>query len=734
MYNNIFIKNDSNKMAKTQTIRFAWIGTLILGACFATISISWNTTTAKQMTLMPTANEMFSGPLVDYSTMNTIPNFSDEYSPIENNENLSGSSKLISSEEPQSTKDLITKKLEEFARLQTSISTLEQLDSIDGTWEALISAQEAAKKASSLGQDIDTVLTDFEQIQTLRKENEERYTIVLNQVKKVIIDIKITRQAVSNTVLKINLYSRHMIDTISELQKTRERINNTKTTLIQLLPTVYMLQNEYTNQDGSMDDLKLLLGSWSLGENLSQEDMLAGLSVRLDTLLADLSTEQTQYIKNISTLRETRKQLKAIVGTYHEKIQTLEEQKTYLLYFVELYKNNKTTLDQTITDLFATRTDLERKMNGLIMNVTKNATGIVLSDGSGNQKEYKWYTINDPTYKEFLQLEDKREERVNFFGWPILPVNQINTYFGDTIDVGNTKEIFSGIQATATQWQEIYAPANGYVYFVQNQDWLNTNRMIILHNDGYISVFTNIQKSLVAEKSIVKRWQIIALIGGQPWTRWAWWFSTQPMVSMQIFKDWKAIDPLEVLDLSIFNDSLNLNSKYRTKFSLDTKLRNSVINLQDIKFVEWNTAQEKRLRFLNDYAKAPYNDIVLWEKAAEGTNIDPDLWICIGYAETSLGRAFASANNIGNVWNNDRGDRVDKESPLVGAHAIYTTLNNGYLGGYNTIFELSGYGNKEGAIYASSEYNWQKNVSRCLSTIKWYVVPEDYPFRTYHEN
>ena len=83
-----------------------------------------------------------------------------------------------------------------------------------------------------------------------------------------------------------------------------------------------------------------------------------------------------------------------------------------------------------------------------------------------------------------------------------------------------------------------------------------------------------------------------------------------------------------------------------------------------------------------------------------------------------MGRAFASANNIGNVGNNDRGDRVDKESPLVGARAIYTTLNNGYLGGYNTIFELSGYGNKEGAIYASSEYNWQKNVSRCLSTIK----------------
>jgi hypothetical protein len=70
---------------------------------------------------------------------------------------------------------------------------------------------------------------------------------------------------------------------------------------------------------------------------------------------------------------------------------------------------------------------------------------------------------------------------------------------------------------------------------------------------------------------------------------------------------------------------------------------------------------------------------------------------------------------------------------LDGARAIYDTLNNRYLGWYHTIYELSGYGNKEGAIYASSEYNWQKNVSRCLSTIKWYIVPEEFPFRTYGE-
>jgi len=95
-----------------------------------------------------------------------------------------------------------------------------------------------------------------------------------------------------------------------------------------------------------------------------------------------------------------------------------------------------------------------------------------------------------------------------------------------------------------------------------------------------------------------------------------------------------------------------------------------------------------------------------------------DLGICIGLAETSLGRYFASVNNIGNVGNDDSGNRVDQNSPLAGAKSIFQTLNNSFLGVYYTIYELSGFGNKEGAIYASSPYNWQKNVSRCLSSIK----------------
>jgi hypothetical protein len=66
---------------------------------------------------------------------------------------------------------------------------------------------------------------------------------------------------------------------------------------------------------------------------------------------------------------------------------------------------------------------------------------------------------------------------------------------------------------------------------------------------------------------------------------------------------------------------------------------------------------------------------------------------------------------------------------MVWARLIYTTLNNRYLWQYNILLDYNGYGNPDGANYATSKYNWQNNVTKCLSMIKWYHVPDDFPVR-----
>lgn len=50
--------------------------------------------------------------------------------------------------------------------------------------------------------------------------------------------------------------------------------------------------------------------------------------------------------------------------------------------------------------------------------------------------------------------------------------------------------------------------------------------------------------------------------------------------------------------------------------------------------------------------------------------IKPEVIICIAYADSSLGKYLKTKNNIGNVGNNDRGDKVNYGNIEQGFNAI----------------------------------------------------------------
>jgi hypothetical protein len=116
--------------------------------------------------------------------------------------------------------------------------------------------------------------------------------------------------------------------------------------------------------------------------------------------------------------------------------------------------------------------------------------------------------------------------------------------------------------------------------------------------------------------------------------------------------------------------------------------------------------------------------ITLWEKY----NINPYVVIAIAKADSSLGNELSTANNIGNVGNNDRWDRVAFETLEKWIEAIYKTLNNKYLWDIYTIGYLSEWGriavwsktsckDKNQFCYATSEENWNINVINTLRNI-----------------
>jgi hypothetical protein len=275
----------------------------------------------------------------------------------------------------------------------------------------------------------------------------------------------------------------------------------------------------------------------------------------------------------------------------------------------------------------------------------------------------------------------------------------------------------------------VYSARDGVVYYVSNSidgiSWV-----LILHKNWYVTLYEYMNQIVVNPWDIVQRWQIIWYSWWEPWTMWAWFASEWENLTFWVYKDGVAIDPLTILDLSVVTDWENtLPEDYRLKYLNDKLVR--AIDVSELKIIEWKSEDERAQKLINSYGVWIYKDLNFWNSVVEWTNIDRDVVICIWVAESTLWQYLTTSNNIWNVGNNDRWDRVAYNTPYAWARLIPLTLNNQHLWKYHTINQLSRYGNPDWKIYASSPINWQRNVMKCLSMIKWYTILEDFPFTTW---
>ena len=109
--------------------------------------------------------------------------------------------------------------------------------------------------------------------------------------------------------------------------------------------------------------------------------------------------------------------------------------------------------------------------------------------------------------------------------------------------------------------------------------------------------------------------------------------------------------------------------------------------------------------------------------------VQPEIIVCIAYADSSLWRFLKTSYNYGNVGNNDRWNTQSFNNMEQGFYHIGAVLNNGNLWKYSTVNQLSRRGNPDGMIYASSPENWHINVMNCLWMIHNKYVPDNFNYR-----
>ncbi len=541
----------------------------------------------------------------------------------------------------------------------------------------------------------------------------ERYREVRDEIVKVITTIQDTTEKVDTMMRRVAWYKKNINTTAERIKILRKEIDETKQIVKEFAVFLYQTNNYIADPEkGIIDEIKLVLHSDNIPRTLANQQVIEWLLNQFTVLLEKLDASEKKHMEAMVKLHKLRMDAKNDILVYGEELEKMEQKKLYLRQFIDLYKNGALQTD-TIGGIFQNPKSVHDAVMTMIDDVSK-----------------KIYNVSFNIFDALSALEEI-EDNGNIphdLAWPIYPIEDIQYFFDDKSFRDDNGFPHRGLQVKAEQGTPVYSVRNGVVYHTTNNDNIGINWIVILHTDWYVSSYSYMNNIVVQPWDIVRRWQLLWYSGGEPGTKWAGFIAPGANLTFSVFKNGTPIDPLTNLDASVIKDKNILPDLYSVKYLRDKYAR--WVDITNLTIMEWDTVDERAQNFLSSYGVGIYKTLTFWDNAVADLNIDRDMVICVAFAESTLGRYLSTDGNIGNVGNNDRWDRFAFGSALAGARAISQTLNNQYLGHYHTINQLSRYGNPNGKIYASSPINWQTNVTKCLSQIKWYYVPEDFPFRT----
>ena len=602
-----------------------------------------------------------------------------------------------------------------YATWEVSLAKIKDSIMLSNDENSVINA--AIDRVEKLQTDIETITDELfrldEEEMAKNPEMTSSYRQARTEIVRVISSIKWANENLSLSLKKLIQYQKQMKEFLKQLRDAQFSAQKAKEYLNEYVTLLYKTQLKIYDQDGDkIDDIRLFINSDNFNETFIGNDLLSAMTVQLWELI-DKSTQEEEKKTNLLTkLWSLKIAAQESIETYRDEIDRLEQKKQYLISFINLYRQKS---DAKFDSILTSKEDVNKMVLTFINDIVK-----------------KNYRANDNIQENInimLKTPDSSDDDAAPIAWPIYPIENITRYFNDTSFEKANWFKHQAIQIKAIQWTPVYSARDGVVYYVSNSiDWISW--ILIVHKDWYVTLYEYMNQIIVNPWDIVQRWELIGYSGWEPGTMWAWFASEWENLTFWVYKDWVAVDPLTILDLSVVTDWQNtLPDDYKIKYLNDQLVR--PIDVSDLKIIEWKTVDERAQRLLNWYWVWVYKELDFWNSVVDWTNIDRDVVICIWVAESTLGKYLTTSNNIWNVGNNDRWDRVAYDTPYAGARLIPLTLNNQHLGKYHTINQLSRYGNPDWKIYASSPINWQTNVMKCLSKIKWYTVPEDFPFRTW---
>lgn len=352
----------------------------------------------------------------------------------------------------------------------------------------------------------------------------------------------------------------------NEVRARQAQIDEQKE-IVQKTMTSYFLQTSalgsYMNQDDKL--LAMLSYGEGIGDAAQMQDYLHSLESKSYEMIAKLIAQQAEMEAKETELKTTNEDLIQLQNALaQEKKNLIDAQDAISRLLIETAGKESTyqqLLETSKKEEVHVSLEIQRLQENFAFFQSK-LNELRQAKESGNFDAAVGLKADD-----FAALSQLRGS--SLLAWPVSPALGISAFFHDVEYQGALGVQHQAVDIRATQGTAIHAAADGIVSKAADNG-MGYSYIIVAHEKGLMTLYGHVLDIQVKVGDTVRQGQTIGLTGGMPGTKGAGWLTTGPHLHLEVFKDFKHVDPLLYLPLEYIPQQL-LSSKYIKK-AIGTRL------------------------------------------------------------------------------------------------------------------------------------------------------------------
>jgi murein DD-endopeptidase MepM/ murein hydrolase activator NlpD len=330
-------------------------------------------------------------------------------------------------------------------------------------------------------------------------------SVLNDQAASMELDIESTNLEISNTNLEINKIQLDSSNISAEIDTAKQKIAT-------LLEMAY--------QQDQVSTLEMLLSNNSLSDFLNQFKYLENTNAKINEEVDTMTANKAELDKNQASLVAKNQQLSDLKAQLESKKSDLvfeQQSKTSLL-------TQTKSSQQTYQSLLDQAKQQELQAENEVASIEK-------------------------TVREKMSAADKNQldKASSMLIWPV-PKNTITTYFHDpSYPFRKILGEHPAIDIRAPYQTPLKAAADGYVARVKFDGTPAYAYIMIVHNNGFSTVYGHVSAVYVKADQYVHQGDIIGLSGALPGAPGSGPFTTGPHLHFEVRKDGIPVNPLDYL-------------------------------------------------------------------------------------------------------------------------------------------------------------------------------------------